>query len=87
MAVRAKYGSNKIVIPGECPAWLCCLLSLKRNNPRTQLSLEDCIPEHAKVLRNGKFILMDSRSIVIGDIVKISKGDSVPADLRIFEVT
>ena len=39
----------------------------------------------AKVLRNGKLIVIKSEELVPGDIVIIETGDYVPADLRITE--
>ncbi len=38
----------------------------------------------AKVLRNGKPVLMEMRLLVPGDVVFLSTGDIVPADLRLF---
>lgn len=42
------------------------------------------VPE-AKVRRNSKLELIPSSEIVPGDIVYIEEGDSVPADIRLFE--
>ena len=39
----------------------------------------------AKVLRNGKEILVESEELVPGDIVFINKGDKIPADIRILK--
>ena len=39
----------------------------------------------AKVLRNGKVEVLQSRELVPGDIVLLDTGDYVPADLRIIE--
>lgn len=41
----------------------------------------------AKVRRANQLSLIDSQELVPGDIVAIEEGDSVPADLRIFEET
>lgn len=40
-----------------------------------------------KVLRNGKWTVMDSVQLVPGDIVEVNTGDRVPADLRILKLT
>jgi len=87
-SVRKLRGHNKIKLIGEwdCPPWLCCLLGLKQKSKVSKL-LDDCIPLGAKVLRDGKYILLDSESVVVGDIVKVSSGQSVPADIRVFEVS
>ena len=39
----------------------------------------------AKVIRDGKLVVMPSKELVPGDIVIIETGDYVPADLRIIE--
>lgn len=41
----------------------------------------------AKVIRDGKLVVMPSKELVLGDIVIIETGDYVPADLRIIEAT
>lgn len=46
-------------------------------------SLEQLLVPHAKVLRNNELKSIDSTELVLGDIVYIEGGDSVPADLRI----
>lgn len=38
----------------------------------------------AKVMRQGKLILIDMRALVPGDVIFLSAGDIVPADCRIF---
>lgn len=40
----------------------------------------------ATVLRDGEYETIPSGEVVPGDIVKIKTGDTVPADLRLFEV-
>src|SRR5574344_503401 len=39
----------------------------------------------AKVIRNGKQIILPSRELVVGDIVVLETGDYIPADLRLIE--
>lgn len=39
----------------------------------------------AKVLRNGKMVVLQSRELVPGDVVVIETGDFIPADCRIIE--
>jgi Ca2+-transporting ATPase len=48
-------------------------------------SLEKLLVPTTKVMRSGKLIEIDSIELVLGDIVYIEGGDSVPADLRILE--
>lgn len=40
-----------------------------------------------KVIRNGKEMVVDSRDIVVGDIVYLEEGDKIPADGVILECT
>ena len=37
-------------------------------------------------LRNGELVNILAQDLVVGDIVSISTGDRVPADIRLFEV-
>ncbi len=48
-------------------------------------SLEKLLVPKAKVMRDGKLEELDSEKLVIGDIIYVEEGDSVPADLRIIE--
>lgn len=48
-------------------------------------NLEQLLMPRAKVLRNGKLRDVASSELVLGDIVYIEEGDSVPADLRIMD--
>lgn len=52
---------------------------------RIMESLVRLVVPEAKVMRSGKLELIASPEIVLGDIVYIEEGDSVPADLRIVE--
>ncbi len=48
-------------------------------------SLKSLVVEKCNVLRNGKFIQIPASELVPGDIVKLSEGDGVPADIRLIE--
>lgn len=50
---------------------------------RIMESLVNLIVPEAKVMRDGKLEIIASTEIVVGDVVYIEEGDSVPADLRI----
>ena len=52
---------------------------------KTALSLQNLIKYKVKVIRNGSEILVDSRELVIGDIVLLESGDKTSADMRILE--
>ena len=48
-------------------------------------NLKKLSASEAKVLRNGKVEKINSKFLVVGDVVLLEAGDIVPADLRIFE--
>lgn len=48
-------------------------------------ALEKLVKPVAEVYRDGKLAQIDSSLLVRGDIVRVSEGDSVPADLRLIE--
>lgn len=50
-------------------------------------SLKDLIIEHCFVFRNGKKIEVPSDELVPGDIVSLSEGDGIPADIRLIKST
>jgi Ca2+-transporting ATPase len=56
---------------------------LKASN--TLNELKEIIKSHSTVLRDGHFKIIESKDLVPGDIVKLSSGEKVPADGRIFE--
>ena len=48
-------------------------------------ALQEISSAMSKVIRNGKQISVKSEDIVVGDIIILEAGDSVPADARIIE--
>jgi len=48
-------------------------------------ALEKLSAPHCKVVRDGETKIIESRELVVGDIVVIETGDNVPADLRLIE--
>lgn len=48
-------------------------------------SLERLVVPKAKVMRGGKLEEINSTELVIGDIIYIEEGDSVPADVRVLD--
>ncbi len=48
-------------------------------------ALEKMSAPHCKVVRDGTVQVIESRELVVGDVVVIETGDSVPADLRLIE--
>ena len=47
--------------------------------------LKEMVSARSTVIRNGKKISVSNKDIVIGDVVILSAGDMMPADLRILE--
>ena len=41
------------------------------------------VPKKCKVLRDGSIVILDAEELVPGDVVDLSDGDQVPADIRI----
>ncbi len=46
-------------------------------------ALKNMSAPHARVIRNGKEMLIDAKNLVPGDIIKLEAGDFVPADARL----
>jgi P-type Ca2+ transporter type 2C len=46
-------------------------------------SLEKLVVAKASVLRDGKLVQVPSADLVLGDVVYVEEGDSVPADIRL----
>lgn len=57
----------------------------ERKAQRIASSLMDMIKMSVKTLRDGEKTLIDSTSLVVGDIVFLESGDKVSADIRIIE--
>lgn len=52
---------------------------------RTMNAILDLLPSEAFVIRNGQTSKVPSSGLVVGDIVKISIGNKVPADMRLLD--
>ena len=52
---------------------------------KTAKSLQDLIKYKVKVIRNSQEEIIDSNDLVVGDIVLLSSGDKISADMRILE--
>ena len=48
-------------------------------------ALSNMVPDNAAVIRDGNIITIPVSEIVPGDIVQVSAGDSIPADMRIIQ--
>ncbi|CAI5516948.1 unnamed protein product [Closterium sp. Naga37s-1] len=50
-------------------------------------SFRQLIPATSRVLRNGRVQVVDASELVPGDVVELSDGDKVPADIRLIHAT
>ncbi|OYX41232.1 hypothetical protein B7Y94_05455 [Candidatus Saccharibacteria bacterium 32-49-12] len=76
-----QYGPNLVKVSSS-PWWRKLLEPFLE---RVLRSLNKSTIEDVTVLRSGRSIKVPSTSLVVGDIVKLSEGEKVPADLRIID--
>jgi sodium/potassium-transporting ATPase subunit alpha len=50
-------------------------------------SINNLIAEEAVVIRDGERQTVPAANIVVGDLIMLSMGDRVPADMRIVQVS
>lgn len=48
-------------------------------------ALQSLTESHCRVLRDGKTEIVESKNLVVGDVILLEAGDGVPADCRIIE--
>lgn len=46
-------------------------------------TFKNMIPDEANVIRDGEMKSIPAQNLVIGDLIKLTPGDKVPADIRI----
>lgn len=56
-----------------------------RNSNRAAKSLKELVANTCHVIRNGQVVEIDVDEVVPGDIVKLSAGDMLPADVRFIQ--
>lgn len=54
---------------------------------RVMHSILDLLPAEAIVIRDGQALTINSRELVVGDVVRLSTGNKVPADIRLIEAS
>lgn len=54
---------------------------------RIMKSIKSLVAEEATVIRDGKRQTVPATDVVIGDLVMLSMGDRVPADLRLVDAS
>ncbi|GAA5905034.1 hypothetical protein JCM8208_007665 [Rhodotorula glutinis] len=55
------------------------------SSAKTMDSLRSLASPNAHVVRDSKIVTVPSGTVVVGDIVEVKTGDTIPADLRLFE--
>lgn len=48
-------------------------------------SFAKLVPTFANVIRDGKVQNVEASQLVVGDIIEVKFGDSIPADIRVLE--
>lgn len=81
---REKVGLNYVTPPINLHPLFCCIVPCISASTSMQ-KYHECIADNSLAKRNGQWIRLDSISLVPGDIVRLSVGDRVPADMRIFK--
>lgn len=56
------------------------------NAEKSLEALKQLQPTKAKVLREGKWEIIDSKFLTVGDIIELSVGNKTPADVRIINI-
>lgn len=56
------------------------------NAEKSLEALKQLQPTKAKVLREGKWEIIDSKFLTVGDIIELSVGNKTPADVRIIKI-
>ncbi|XP_058431815.1 calcium-transporting ATPase type 2C member 2 isoform X2 [Marmota monax] len=95
---RLVHGWNEFVADNAEPAWkkyldqavLIVVTVAFIQEYRSEKSLEELtklVPPECNCVRDGKLQHLVARELVPGDVVSLSVGDRVPADIRLTEVT
>uniref|UniRef100_A0A8C3IHK2 Calcium-transporting ATPase n=1 Tax=Chrysemys picta bellii TaxID=8478 RepID=A0A8C3IHK2_CHRPI len=93
---RITHGWNEFIVDNTEPIWkkyldqvrITCVLCISEY--RSEKSLEELnklVPPECNCIREGKLQHLLARDLVPGDVVCLSIGDRVPADIRLIEVT
>jgi magnesium-transporting ATPase (P-type) len=83
---RQTNGLNTIPAPIAAPAWLCCLLPCLLKT-KSMEQYHECVPEFAFVMRNKRWVKMDSASIVPGDLIRVEAGGEILLSQSYFLIT
>ena len=84
LAEHPNYANIIVIIVLVAVSTLLDFLSEYRSNKAAE-KLKQLVSTTATVIRNGKKVKIPFKDLVLGDIVVLSAGDLIPADLRIIE--
>ena len=71
---------NIISPPLNCPKWACIILPCINHIPSMKL-FKSIVPREAEVRIGSRWVCYDASSLNRGDIVRLTEGDIIPADL------
>jgi len=86
-ALREKIAEHLIFAGALLFAITITTISFHYQTIRSQRILSSSSPNasHTLARRNGRFVEIPSSELVVGDVIQLSYGDVVPADIRIIE--
>lgn len=61
----------------------CFAYLQERKSSKIMDSFKRMVPQHARVIRNGIKDTISADEVVVGDLVEVTAGDRVPADIRV----
>lgn len=72
------------IIPGplNCPSWACIILPCLNHIPSMKL-FKKIQPRDAEVWKNKRWACYDASSLCVGDVIRLTENDIVPADCKI----
>jgi len=70
---------NTLTPPLNCPSWACVILPCINHLPSMKL-FKLIQPHDAEVLRESRWVCYDAISLMVGDIIRLTAEDVVPAD-------
>jgi Cation transport ATPase len=76
---------NIINPPLNCPKWACIILPCINHIPSMKL-FKSIVPREAEVRIGSRWVCYDASSLNRGDIIRLSEGDTVPADARLLSL-
>lgn len=79
--------TSENVIPGPltCPSWACIILPCLNHIPSMKL-FKKIQPRDADVWKNKRWVCYDASSLSVGDIIRLTENDIVPADCKIINM-